>query len=279
MAFCSHCGTRLPDGANFCHSCGSRVSPESQRTKNQTFIVDKFPRIVINNRASGSIEIGSSSQHNEINVDFRLKNEEYIEWNASQSGNLITIDCRLKSGVLEFPGGFSLQGSRAEVMLKVPKQVTLDISTRFGEIFVAGVDGTTLSATSSAGSIDVRGFSGTCNVGTKSGRISLERVDGKINARNLAGSINFSGSIGSGESVLSTKVGNIEATLLGDLNLRIDALSRVGHVTLDPKIRGQQFQSEQYTIGNRITSTIGIGMGSLYLETTTGNISIHQGEK
>ena len=279
MAFCSHCGTQLPDGANFCHSCGSRVSNESQRTKNQTFIVDEFPRIVINNRASGSIEIDASSQHNEINVDFRLKNEEYVEWNASQSGNLITIDCRLKSGVLEFPGGFSLQGARADVLLKAPKQVNLDISNRFGEILVVGVDGTTLSAESSAGSIDVRGFSGTCNVRTKSGLIRLERVDGKINARNLAGSINFSGSVGSGESMLSTRVGNIEATLLGDLNLRIDALSRVEHVTLDPATSGGQFQSEQFSIGNRITSTIGNGVGRLYLETTTGNISIHQGGK
>ena len=279
MAFCSHCGTRLSDGANFCHSCGSPVSAETQQTKSQTFKVGEFPRVVVNNRASGSIEISSSPQQDEVIVDLRLKNGGYIAWNVQQSGNLITIDCRLKSGVLEFPGGFSLQGARADVLLKVPKQVTLDLSNRFGEISVAGVDGTTLSAESSAGNINVRGYSGTTNIKTKSGLIILERVDGKISARNHAGSINISGSIGSGESILSTRIGNIEATLIGDFDLRIDALSRVGHVSLDPALRGGQFQTEQYTIGNRITSMIGNGMCRLYLETMTGSISIHRGAK
>jgi len=274
MPYCSHCGIQLTEGASFCHVCGASVTSVSGRSTHQTFNVNGVPRVVISSRSPGSIEISRSNKESEIEADVILKEESYLEWNITQNGDVIAGICRPKMGVLEFPGGFSLQGARADFILKVPKQTILDLTNRFGEITVRGVEGPSISAESSVGSIRISDFEGTANVRTKTGLLSLENLKGRVSARNSAGSITYSGSLSLGDSSFSTKVGNIEITLGGDLNLKIDASSRVGRVTVDPSIKEAQFQSEQYGIGNRIYCTIGTGALRLFSETLTGTISI-----
>jgi Putative adhesin/zinc-ribbon domain len=275
MAFCTRCGAQLPEGANYCHSCGApAVAQATKRSTNQVFKVGASPRIVVNNRAAGSIDVSPSTTNDQVSLELRLKEPEYIDWNASQDGDLVTVGCRLKRGVLELPGGFSLQGARADVIMKVPNKVTMTLSNRFGEITIFGIEGNDLNAESQAGSISVRNFAGTTRVSTKTGLVTLENVNGRVDVRNIAGSINYSGDPGSGDGSLTTRVGNIDAALSGDLNVQIDAITRVGHVSTDPSLKTSDYHSEQYVLGNRIRFQLGAGTKRLYLETTTGTISI-----
>jgi ribosomal protein L40E len=278
MAFCTRCGAQLPEGANYCHSCGTPVLTQtSKRSTSQVFKVGASPRIFVNNRAAGSIDVSPSIANDEVSLELRLKEPDYIDWNAAQVGDLVTVGCRLRRGVLEFPGGFSLQGARADVIIKVPRKITMNLSNRFGEINVSGVEGNDLNAESQAGSISVRNFVGTTRVSTKSGLVTLENVGGRVDARNLAGSINYSGDLGSGDGSITTRVGNIEAALRGDPNVQIDAITRVGHIGVDPSLKTSDYRSEQYVLGNRMQFKLGAGSKRLYLETTTGSISIRGG--
>lgn len=227
----------------------------------------------MNNRSPGAIEISRSENESEVSVDIVLKEAGYLDWSVSQNGDLIAVTCKSRTGVFEFPGGFSLPGARFDAKIKVPKQSILDLANRWGEISVIGVEGTSINAESNVGSIHIAGFDGTTDARTKTGLVNLENVSGRISARNSAGSISYTGRV-SGDSSFTTKVGNIDITLFGELDLRIDASSRVGSVSIDPSIKQAQLQSEMYGISNHVSSTIGSGTFKLFSETLTGTTSI-----
>jgi hypothetical protein len=239
------------------------------------FSISGTPRVLVNSRSPGAIQI-FGSDNNSVEVDVALREESYLDWNVAQTGDSIAVSCQPRAGAFVFPGGLSLEGARADFSVKVPRQAVLDLRNRFGEIKVIGVKGSSINAESSVGSIAISDFEGTTQVTTRTGLLSLENVKGKISARNQAGSINYSGNPFFGDSSFNTKVGNIDITLAGDLNLKIDASSKVGVVSIDPSVNGTQDQSEQYGIGSRIHYTVGSGACRLFLETITGTISIHK---
>ncbi len=276
MAFCARCGKELTPNANFCYFCGASVDGSPQLT-HYSFKVTGTPRIVVNNHSAGSIEVSEGATQDEVAVDFELRQPDFHECNAVQSENLVTVRCGTARGEF-WPA--AMAGPRANISVKVPRQVAgLELSCRFGGIGVSGVQGA-LAAETLTGDIRLRDCEGGfIDARAKAGPIALENVNGRISARVSAGPISYSGCLSPGASWFGTRVGNIELTLLGDLNLAIDASSRVGRVNIDPALSATQFRSEQYIVGHRVSLIVGTGANKLLAETRTGSISIRGGRK
>ena len=277
MAYCAKCGGLLPEGANFCHLCGTPVlATETKHTTHQTFAVTGVPRLIVRNDCPGSVEVTPNPTPGQIVLDWDLNEPGYLEWNASQNGDVITINCRARPGEF-WPAVFSLGASRANILLRVPKQVNLDLSCRFGSIEIEGVE-STIVADTATGNLTFKNCSGSIDSRTHTGLIDFRNVNGRVTARNSAGSIHFSGSLGgSGESWFRTRAGNIELALTGEPSLSIDASSRVGRVNISPDLNPSQLRSEQYTVGHRISCVLGMGNNRVFAETYTGVISIFAG--
>ena len=277
MAFCAKCGTKLVQGANFCHLCGApAVAAAATHATHQIFNVTGVPRLIVRNDCPGSIEITQNPTGGQVVLDWDLNEPSYLDWNASQSGDILTVNCRSRPGEF-WPAVFSLGASRANILLRIPKQANLDLSCRFGSIDVDGVEGTLVCDTAT-GNLTFKNCSGSIESRTHTGLIDLQNVTGRVSARNSAGSIHFSGSLGgSGESWFRTKAGSIELALFGDPDLSIDATTRVGRVNISPELKPSQLRSEQFTVGHRIVCTVGSGSNRLFAETYTGTISISPG--
>jgi zinc-ribbon domain len=277
MAFCIKCGTQLAEGAKFCHSCGTPVGTaggaraEPARSIHQTFAVNGTQRVSVRNEVPGSIEI-TQGAGDQITVDWDLKESGYLDWDASQNGDMITISCRARPGEI-WPQIASMGASRANVLVKVPNATNLDLSCRFGEITVEGVKGV-LYADTATGNLVFKNCEGVIDSRTHTGHIDFQNVNGKVSARDSAGSIHFLGSLSDGESMFRTKAGNVDLFLSGDPQVTIDASSKVGRVAIAPELKTSQLRSEQYTVGHRVFSVVGSGTNRLIAETYTGTISI-----
>lgn len=276
MPFCSRCGTQLVSDANFCHSCGAPAVPSAvRRATHSAFSVAGVPRVVVKNTTLGSIEISQSLQKEkekeQVVVDFDVKDHEYIEWKASQNGDLIVANCRVKSGEF-WPAVASLRGPRANVAVRVPVNSNLDLAARYGGVSLSGVSGD-VNAETITGNISFRDSEGSASAETKTGLVSFVNHKGRISAFNTAGSITYTGTI-LGDSTLKTRAGNVDLSLVGNHDLVIDASSKVGRVNIDPSFNVRNLQSEQYMVGHTVHCTIGEGKHRLALETYTGLISI-----
>lgn len=275
MPYCSKCGRELAKDANYCHFCGAPVSVTvTAQPTHQTFAVTGAPRVLISNYLPGSVEVVSHDQ-NVVDVDFNLKQSDVLEWTATQNENLVTIGCRARRGEY-WPA--ILGGQRANISVKVPRKSDTDLTCRFGDVSAKGIQGNVLASTSTGG-VQIRECDGYVEARTKTGAINLDKVNARVIAENYAGSINYSGTLSSGESSFRTKVGAIELVLSGEPNFAIEAHARVGTVTLAPEFKATKLQSEQYTIGHRVYSSVGLGNVKLFAETYTGTISIRRPEK
>jgi len=275
MTFCARCGKELAPNANFCHSCGASVSGAPGLT-HYVFKVTRAPRVVVSNHSVGSVLVSQGAQ-DEVIVDFDVGQPGYHECSAVQSDNLVTARCR--SGRGEF-WPIIMTGPRADVSVKVPRVVEgLELSCRFGAVSARGVQGP-IGAETLTGEIRLNECEGGfIDARAKAGTITLENVNARVWARISAGSISYSGCPLPGESWFRTRVGNVELTLLGDLNQAIEASTRVGEVKIDPAFGATQVRSEPYAVGRRVFFTVGSGANRLFAETRTGSIWIRGGTK
>jgi len=104
---------------------------------------------------------------------------------------------------------------------------------------------------------------------TRAGGIELGNVKGTVSAETLAGHITFSGSLSKGENSFRTRVGDINLTLQGENDLRVEAYATMGRVTVFPSPEGARYD------GREFVARIGAGAGRLVAETTAGSITIN----
>jgi len=271
MPYCRRCGTKLPEDARFCSTCGTPVTaPEIKPMEtHRTLKVTGKPKVIITNTAPGSVEVKSGPKA-EVTVDLDLRIPEDLDLNVSQDGSVVTITCR--SRVIPF---FSWAkyifsgGPRANILVSVPPETDLDIETRLDRVEVKGVTGT-LAAESSTGTVSIQDCEGTVKAITRTGYIKLENVNGTVFAHNSTGSIRFVGALSKGENWFRTSTGSIELMLQGKPDLAVEASSRLGRVTCSPELTDARYERGRYT------GRIGSGTGRLIAETKTGSIIIHR---
>jgi len=269
MSYCRQCGAVLPEDANFCPTCGSRVLSETTPIeRHHVFKITGKPKVVVANIAPGSVKVKSGSE-GEVTIDLDLKVPQDLDCNISQDGNVITVICRAKVGFWVWSSYVFSTGPRANILVSVPAEADLDLETRAGRVAVAGVKGI-IVVESSAGTVNIQDCEGTVKARTRAGSVKLENVDGTISARSSAGSIKFSGVLSEGESWFRTSVGSIDISLRGQPNLTVEASTSLGSIRCIPELTDAQYRR------NRHTGRIGAGTGRLIAETKTGSITIHQ---
>lgn len=268
MSYCRQCGAELPEDANFCLTCGSRVLLETKPIERHHVLkITGKPKVVVTNIAPGSVKVKSGSE-GEVTVDLDLKVPEELDCNISQDGNAVTVNCRAKVGFWGWSSYIFGTGPRANILVSVPAEADLDLETRAGRVTVAGMSGT-IVAESSAGTVNIQDCEGAVKARTRAGSIKLENVDGTISARSSAGSIKFSGVLSEGESWFRTSVGSIDISLKGQPDLTVETSTSLGRIRCIPELVDAQYRR------NRYTGRIGAGTGRLIAETKTGSITIH----
>jgi hypothetical protein len=267
MAFCNRCGAELAVDASYCHKCGAPVATTvPQADLHRVLKVSSKPRIVIKQRVPGIVEV-KPGVAGEVVVDIEPKPPETVSWNVSQDGNVISINLRIRD-VFDWPGHFFSGSPRTNVHVTVPNESDLDVRNRIDRVSVMGVSGM-LEVESSAGVVSLQNCTGVMQVRTRAGTIELGNVKGTVSAETSAGQITFSGSLSKGENGFRTRVGDINLTLQGEHDLRVEAYATVGRVTVSPGLESARYDGREYV------GRIGTGTGRLVAETTAGSITIN----
>lgn len=268
MSYCQQCGSKLPEDANYCPTCGARVISETKPVeKHHVLKVTGRPKVVVTNIAPGSVKVKSGSK-GEVTADLDLKVSEDLECNISQDNNVVTINCRARLGFWGWSSYIFSAGPRVNILVSVPTESDLDLETRAGRIAVGGVKGS-IVAESSAGTVEIQDCRGTVKARSRAGSVNFKNVDGVVSARSSAGSIKFSGVLSKGESWFRTSVGSIDISLLGQPDLKVEASTSLGSIRCVPELTDAHYTRNQYT------GRIGAGTGRLIAETKTGSITIH----
>ena len=76
----------------------------------QTFNVSGIPRVIVNNRLPGSIEISGTGSESEVSVDLILHEAQYLDWSITQNGDLIAVSANQRLELLNFQEAFLCKG-------------------------------------------------------------------------------------------------------------------------------------------------------------------------
>lgn len=287
MAYCKQCGAKLPEAANFCPACGTRVISEIKPMEtHRTLKVAGKPKVVVTNIAPGAVEVKTGSD-GEVTVDLDVRIPEDLDCNISQDGDVVTVVCRTRVHPWSWPSYIFRRGPKADIYVSVPVETDLNLESRAGRLLVTGVKGTivaessagrvslldcegTVKARTRAGSVKLENVNGTVEARTAAGSVRLKNVSGTVSARSSAGSIKFTGALSKGENLFRTGVGSIELTLQGEPDLTVEASTSLGRVTFLPELTDVRYERGQYK------GRIGAGTGRLIAETKTGSITIRQ---
>jgi hypothetical protein len=235
--------------------------------RHQVFKVTGKPKIIVMNTAPGSVETKVGPK-DEVTVDLDLKVPENLDCSISQDSNVVTVNCRSRTGFWGWPSYVFGSGPMVNIVISVPAESDLDLENRVGDISVAAVNGTIVTE-SSAGTVRIRDCKGMVKARTRAGSADFDNVDGIVTARSSAGSIKFSGVLAKGESWFRTNVGSINISLQGQPDLTVEASTSLGSITCIPEL------ADAYRRHNQYTGRIGAGTGRLIVETKTGSITIH----
>lgn len=289
MAYCRECGAKLPQDARFCPKCGAPVAGEAGTAKQQEHRVLKVsakPRVILVNHAPGKVDVKTAAD-GEVVVDLDLREPGDLDWSISQEGNIVTVRCRARVHFMNWPRYFVSGGPRADISVSLPAETDLDVEAHLDQVTVTGLKGSVavdssvakvsiencegvVKVTGKTGTIDLRNLSGTVTVKSATGPVDLENVNGAITVQNTTGPIKFAGSPSTGESWFRTRTGSIDLLLRGQLDLTVEAYSRLGTVTCIPDLGNARRDR------GRCTGKMGAGSGKLVAETETGSITIRQ---
>ena len=105
---------------------------------------------------------------------------------------------------------------------------------------------------------------------SRTGSITLEKVDGGVSVRGATGSIRFDGTLSTGDNWFKTSTGSIELVLRGEPDLAVEASTSLGRITCSPELTDARYERGAYM------GRLGAGTGRLIAETKTGSIRIRQ---
>lgn len=259
----------------------------------------KIENAVGNVRVVGGAEAGYVTAHARIrgsnNEDARAKADEYTLI-VEESDHGVAVKQPDVSGLF------------VDLEIKVVGSPMVEIRAASGDLAVLDVGGG-CRATSTAGTIHVRGANGlielnansgdvtvedsespSLQVENKSGDISLVRVKGNLNARTATGDVTLdhcSGKVFSVESVSGEVRADIDIPVVGSVNVRTvngnatvsipdGSDCRVSLSTLRGLASCTLELTDEARADQRITGRLGDGSGSLDVSAVTGNISLEQ---
>ncbi|MEM9830686.1 MAG: hypothetical protein AAF944_08605 [Bacteroidota bacterium] len=216
--------------------------------------------------SGGSIEVTGQSG-NQVEVDMYVRkngswggwfgsdddNEDLAEYlddydiDISQSGDQITATAKRK--------GSNWGNNKLSISFKVrvPRDMSTDLSTSGGSIAVANVSGSH-DVSTSGGSLNFEDVTGTTEARTSGGSINVEDYSGTLDAKTSGGSIRVRDS--EGQIAVNTSGGGIT---IDDVRGSVEAYTSGGSIRAD--IRSLEDQLTLKTSGGSINATIPAGLG------------------
>jgi DUF4097 and DUF4098 domain-containing protein YvlB len=219
-----------------------------------TFAVGASPTLMLTSNA-GSVTVNRGSA-NRIIVQAKKYasfggNLNNVQINYSQSGNTVNVAAQ-SSGNFNF-----FNSTSVDFTITVPSTTDLQINTNAGSITVNGVSGK-MSLMSNAGTIGATQAS----------------LTGSSTFKTNAGSINFTGSIGStGTYDFETNAGSIDMTLPGSASFHVNASTDAGSINTSFPVT-----VNHSTVGATANGDVGTSpQATLTLKTNAGSINLNKG--
>ncbi|MFC1781930.1 DUF4097 domain-containing protein, partial [Planctomycetota bacterium] len=171
----------------------------------------------------------------------------------------------------------------------VPDNIDLELETHNGEINIENISGNTLAKTHN-GKVNVKNISGVTRLETYNGRIESEEIsgdfdfkshNGQIESQEISGNIKFQTYNGSVKALFSgnaradcdiemtTHNGSIELTTPPNYSARVNISTHNGSIDTNLPVTVSGRLSR-----NKLTGTVGAGLGMLNIETYNGSINI-----
>jgi hypothetical protein len=166
--------------------------------------------------------------------------------------------------------GHGVRSANIHFYLQVPRETSLDLSTKNGAIRVRSVQGKVDIATTN-GDVEASAVRGSLSARTTNGEVRLARIEGPTDATTTNGSIavEMSALPPRGAMQMGTTNGNIQLALPREVHANLEALTTNGRVNINYKV------TTQGVITSRgIRGTIGGGGVRIELQTTNGNIDV-----
>jgi hypothetical protein len=220
----------------------------------KTFQVAESPILMLTSNA-GTVTVNRGST-NSIVVQAKKYasfggNLNNVQINYSQNGSTVIVSAN-SSGTFNF-----FNGTSVDFTITVPSTTDLQINTNAGSITVNGISGK-MSLISNAGSVGATQAS----------------LTGSSTLKTNAGSINFSGSIGStGTYDFETNAGSIDMTLSGSANFHLNASTDAGSINTNFQVPVSRSAAGATASGDVGSSYQAI----LTLKTNAGSITLNKG--
>jgi len=220
----------------------------------RTFPAGASPALMLTSDA-GSVTVNRGST-NSIVVQAKKYasfggNFNDLHINYGQSGSTVTVAVQ-RSGTFNF-----FNSTSVDFTITVPSTTDLQINTNAGSITVNGISGK-MSLISNAGSVGATQAS----------------LTGSSTFKTNAGSINFSGSIGStGTYDFETNAGSIDMTLSGSANFHLNASTDAGSIDTNFPVTVNRSAAGATASGDVGSSHQAI----LTLKTNAGSITLNRG--
>ncbi|MFN2299741.1 MAG: DUF4097 family beta strand repeat-containing protein [Anaerolineales bacterium] len=194
--------------------------------------------------------------------------ESAFTWNADMSssfGDIKVIAVTARS--------INAQTSSGEVRLQ-GLTVENDLTARsdFGDVDVADTVAGSFALNTNSGEVTAIGVQGKVKAHSGFGDITVSGTDAVLDLSTNSGSIEFTGTLGEGTSVLDTNFGDIRIELPADAEFTADLSTDFGDIRCGFPITSERSSS------SHLVGTVGAGGPTLKASTNSGNIELYPQE-
>jgi DUF4097 and DUF4098 domain-containing protein YvlB len=183
--------------------------------------------------------------------------EEHMVLSLEKKRNYARLNSDFEdSGGLTFPFFTNVRSLQINLIVKVPKDLMLDIEDGSGDIFVANINNSII-VNDGSGDMEIEGVIGELRIGDGSGEITLSDIEGNIRLDD-----------GSGEIALSNIRGNVEISD-GSGDIELEQITGL----VDAGDGSGEIQAEE------IDGSISVsdGSGEIDIRSVSGDIEIEDG--
>lgn len=180
---------------------------------------------------------------------------------------------RLKAGDITADAG---AGSLDIVETTADHAIT--VQARDGRVYASRVNSGLLKVTTTGGEIAMLEIQGGVELATTGGKIGLSRATpSSLEVKGGAGDVSMDGQFAEPvEASIATKAGHISITVPRETSLALEAATRSGKVTIDPKFG---LVAATGSPAGQVKGTLGAGLVHLALSSESGNISVQTGQR
>lgn len=256
---------------------------------NKTFTVNGHAKVrVQTDDAAVRVSTGDIKQVEVRVVYSGYKLDKDLHVTTSQNGDSVEVLAKTGSG---FSWNWGVRHSQLRVEVHMPKDADLDITSGDGSVEVAAISGTVEIRTGDGsislqdargdirlkagdGSIEGRGLDGKVDAMTGDGHINLEGRFDSLNLKSGDGSVTARANNGSkvlGTWNIHTGDGSVDLELPGQIQANIDASTHDGHISLDIPVTVEGTFSS-----SRINGKMNGGGSPIVVRTGDGSIHLNK---